>query len=109
MKSHHELLGERLTALLPEPSAAEKQAARKAAFEEQFEVKRDTPAFPVLALGTLVRSDVYGFRGHDAKVLRDDGPAENSDRKVTIEKVTGRRAGEIASLSRSRVKPVPGC
>lgn len=97
-------------ALLPEPSDEEKHAARNAAAlraaEEELRMREQR--FCVLSVGTPVRTDIYGFRGLEARVVRDDGPALHRDRKVTIEKVAGRNAGETAVVSRDRVKPVSG-
>ena len=101
---------EEIKALIPEPTAEEKKAAHDAVRAEdvQRQLRMRAHAFFVLAAGTSVTTDIYGFRGHDARVVRDDGPADKRDRKVMLEKVSGRNAGEVVTVSRDRVRPVLG-
>ena len=97
-------------ALIPEPTAEEKKAAHDAArhAESQRQLRMRETAFFVLAPGTLVRTDISGWQHMDACVMRDDGPAIQRDRKITIQKISGRRAGDTTTISRDRVKPVSG-
>lgn len=92
-----------------EPSQAEKRANReqiRKAIEAEQLAARTARSF-VLAPGTPITTDIYGFRGHAAQVVRDDGPAEASNRKVQIRKISGRNAGEEATVSRDRLKVTP--
>ncbi|WP_375308678.1 hypothetical protein WI560_15450 [Bradyrhizobium sp. A11] len=80
--------------------------ANKAAVREE-KIHNRKPPYPVLAVGTLVRTDVYGFRGHDVQVVEDPGPANLITRKVRLEKIEGRQKGERVFVTRDRVKLSP--
>ena len=99
-----------INALIPEPTAEQKKAAHDAAREEeaQIQLRKRANAFFVLAQGMLVRTDISGWQHIDACVVSDDGPADKRDRRITIQKVSGRNAGEVTTISRDRVKLVSG-
>ena len=96
-------------ALFPEPTREVKQAAHEAAKADQERTRLDRKhnASSILEPGTTVRIDIYGWRGHDARVVSDDGPANLGHRRIKLEKISGRNAGETTLVSRERVKCVP--
>ena len=96
-------------ALIPEPTREAKQASHELARAEQelTRLDRKREAYALLVPGTPVRLDIYGWRGHDVRVVSDDGPAHLPTRKIKLEKISGRNAGETTLASRDRVKPKP--
>ena len=92
-----------------EPTPAEKQVLKVQLRKEREVEQRAERAgkFFVMAPGTPVRTDVYGFKDHAAQVLRDEGPADEINRKITIQKISGRNAGESITVSRDRVMVSP--
>ena len=93
-----------------EPTKAERQANKHRLIKEreaELLAARSNKYF-VLATGTLARTDIYGWRGHEACVVSDPGPAEAWDRRVILQKINGRTAGETVTVSRDRVSLPPG-
>ncbi len=71
------------------------------------EQDRRANAFPIIT-EKIVRADVCFWRGHDARVTWDEGPARDGSRQIEIERIHGPRAGEKITVRRDRVALVPG-
>ena len=98
---------EKISALFgPEPSKEDRDVRRKAAQEAQAEIwaKQRANAYPVFGARDIVRCDIGGWRFCDARVIKDAGPPSSGERSITIEKVSGPRAGERAVVRRDRVR-----
>jgi hypothetical protein len=92
-----------------EPTEAQKAEVHERARTEAVRLDRERRdnAFPVLT-DQVVRADVGFWRGHDARVVRDDGPARDGTRTIEIARLHGPRAGEKIAVRRDRVSLVPG-
>jgi hypothetical protein len=85
-----------------EEEIARVRAAAVAGAAEQRSLAREN-AFPV-ALGKIVRAEVRGWLFDNSLVVDDSGPASSGERRITIEKMDGPRAGERIVVRRDRVK-----
>lgn len=67
-------------------------------------------AYPFFGPSERVCAEAHGWRrrdGVDARVIVDAGPPHEGSRRITLEKVSGIRAGERIVMRRDRVRSMP--
>lgn len=79
-----------------------KAAEREAVTTRAAEARAN--AFPPFPSDADVSADTYGWRYGGARVVKDDGPASNGERRITLERIKGPRSGETVEVRRERVR-----